>query len=215
VKPHHCASFFLLLRHRIQTPLVLTLLAFVSGCTNMSGLDASSNYACPAPPGVVCKPMSEVYRSPARSGSVLSADTAPTTAHDANSMHFGAKSESSALPVTPLVPDDTFPLRSQPKVLRIWAAPYGDTDGDLHEEHRMYLQVDSGHWMIEHRQARIQNAFTALRAPASEKNTVPNDAAKPDKRPDTRSDALPGSQPASPTSSPDLFDSVPDTGALK
>lgn len=215
MKPHYCASIFQLFPNRIQTPLALSLVAFVSGCTNMSGLDANSNYSCPAPPGVVCKPMSEVYRSPARSASTVPADTAMANARGANSMHVGIKSTNSALPVTPFLPDDAFPLRSQPKVLRIWAAPYGDTDGDLHEDHRMYLQVDSGHWMIEHHQARIQNAFAPLRAPVAEKNAVSNDATKPDKRPNGRADALPGALPAPPTSSSDLFDSAPDTGVLK
>lgn len=215
MKPHYCASIFQLFPNRIQTPLALTLVAMVSGCSNMSGLDASSNYACPAPPGVVCKPMSEVYRSPARSASAVPADTAMANAHEANSMHVGIKSAGSELPVTPFLPDDAFPLRSQPKVLRIWAAPYGDTDGDLHEDHRMYLQVDSGHWMIEHHQTRIQNAFAPLRAPVAEKNAVSNDATKPDKRPNARSDAQPGALPAPPSSSPDLFDNAPDTGVLK
>lgn len=215
MKRHYSARISQLISRRVQPLLALILVTFVTGCTNMSGLDASSNYSCPAPPGVVCKPMSEVYRSPARSGSTVSADPAAINAHEANSTNVGTKLAASALPVTPFLPDDTFPLRSQPKVLRVWTAPYGDSDGDLHEEHRMYLQVDSGHWMLEHHQARIQNAFTPLRAPVTEKNAGSNDAAKPDKRPDTRSDALPGTQPPTSANSSDLFDSAPDTGVPK
>ena len=219
MKRYHSTNISQPLTHRIQPLLALMLGAFVTGCTNMSGLDASSNYSCPAPPGVVCKPMSEVYRSPTRSGSVVPADSEMTTVHDAKSTNVGTKLAASAFPVTSLLPDDTFPLRSQPKVLRIWTAPYGDSDGDLHEEHRMYLQVDSGHWMMEHHQILIQNAFAPLRAPVSEKNAGSNDAAKLDKRPDVRSDirsdALPGSQSTPPANSPDLFDSTPDIGVPK
>ena len=198
----------------IQALLVLMLTTAGTGCTNMSGLDASSNYSCPAPAGVVCKPMSEVYRSPARSGSTVPADSEMTTVHEVKSTNFGSRLATSALLDTPFLPDDKFPLRSQPKVLRIWAAPYADTDGDLHEDHRMYLQVDSGHWMIEHHQAHIQDAFAPLRAPVTEKAEA-TDVAKPNKRPNTRSDALPGAQPTPHVNSSDLFDSAPNIGVPK
>lgn len=192
---------------------MLVLLACAAGCTNLSGLDASSNYSCPAPPGVVCKPMSAVYRSPVGGSSADS--VVPATTHDAKSRDAGPQLNGSTLPVTLPPTDDKFPLRSPPKVLRIWTAPYADTDGDLHEEHRMYLQVDSGHWMLEHHQARIQSAFTPLQAPGADNNAGVNDAAKSDKRPNVRTESLPGAQPASPTGSPDLFDSAPGSGALK
>lgn len=193
----------------------LTLVTLAAGCTNLSGLDASSNYSCPAPPGVVCKPMNAVYRSPVGDSSANPADPATAAAQGAKSPKAGAKSSGGTLPATPYLADDKFPLRSQSKVLRVWAAPYADTDGDLHEEHRMYLQVDSGHWMLEHRQARIQNAFTPLRAPAADRKADANDVTKSDKRSEIRPDTRPGVQPASPASSSDPFDSAPGIGAPK
>ena len=177
-----------------KTPLALIAgAALISGCSNLSGLDATSNYSCPAPPGVVCKPMSEVYRSQNQPRSVGAADSA--NAESATAMR-------ATPPAASFLPGETRPLRSQPKVLRIWVAPYEDTDGDLHEEHRMYLQVDAGRWMGEHHRARIQNAYTPLRAPSTDtsKASQASNAVKSDARAESRPNA------------PDVFDSTPDTG---
>ena len=182
------------------TPLVLiagaALITVITGCSNLSGLDANSNYSCPAPPGVVCKPMSEVYRS---QNQALSVSASSSESAETESKLVLRTSQ----PVASFLPGETRPLRSQPKVLRIWVAPYEDTDGDLHEEHRMYLQVDAGRWMVDHHRARIQNAYTPIRAPMADQTKMPSakDAAKSEVRTESRQ------------ASTDAFDSLPDTSA--
>ena len=40
------------------------------------------------------------------------------------------------------------PYRSAPRVLKIWLAPYEDTEGDLHLPGTVYTELESRRWMI-------------------------------------------------------------------
>jgi conjugal transfer pilus assembly protein TraV len=40
-------------------------------------------------------------------------------------------------------------LRSPPRVLRLWIAPWEDADGDLHDASFVHVVVDTGRWLIE------------------------------------------------------------------
>jgi conjugal transfer pilus assembly protein TraV len=40
-------------------------------------------------------------------------------------------------------------LRTAPRVLRLWIAPWEDSDGDLHEASTVHVLVDHGRWLIE------------------------------------------------------------------
>jgi conjugal transfer pilus assembly protein TraV len=57
------------------------------------------------------------------------------------------------------------PIRSAPRVLRVWFAPWEDSDGDLHDQSYVYLPVDSGRWLVEHNRRRIQDTYRPVRAP--------------------------------------------------
>jgi conjugal transfer pilus assembly protein TraV len=41
------------------------------------------------------------------------------------------------------------PLRSPPRVLRLWIAPWEDSDGDLHEASTVNVLIDHGRWLVE------------------------------------------------------------------
>ena len=56
------------------------------------------------------------------------------------------------------------PLRSAPRVLRIWLAPYEDSEGDLRDQTHIYVTVDRGRWQIEHTRRAIQDRFAPIRA---------------------------------------------------
>ena len=68
------------------------------------------------------------------------------------------------------------PLRSTPRILRVWVAPWEDSDGDLQDQSYIYVVVDSGHWLIEHQRAAIRNAYTPIAAP----DPAPVAASEPD-----------------------------------
>lgn len=109
----------------------VVLMGLFSGC--------AVKYGCPAPDGVTCKSISEVYAK-SRGQGTGAGDRGKTESIKEN-----------VLPTPgpwPSALDDAIPLRSAPKVLRIWIAPWIDEEGDLHQEGHLYMVVDSGAWAI-------------------------------------------------------------------
>jgi conjugal transfer pilus assembly protein TraV len=57
------------------------------------------------------------------------------------------------------------PLRSSARILRLWFKPWEDADRDLYDQGYVYVQIDSGQWLIEHAQRQIREAYAPLRPP--------------------------------------------------
>ncbi len=117
------------------------LLASLAGCAGgFSGVGGSSQYACQAPRGTSCASISGIY------------------ANGPNGQRIAVRAGSGKTAITPYAPSVvTVPLatppaseglRSAPRVLRVWIAPWEDSDGDLHEESIVHVLVDSGRWRI-------------------------------------------------------------------
>lgn len=107
--------------------LVLLLAGILlSGCTRLN-----EDFDCPAPKGGSCKRMDQIY--------------------EMVNGQSGASGESLKVAPTrnPLViegkPGD--PLRYGEGVMRIWIAPYEDTDGNYHQANQVYSVVREGHWI--------------------------------------------------------------------
>ncbi|NKE72837.1 type IV conjugative transfer system lipoprotein TraV [Candidatus Manganitrophus noduliformans] len=116
-----------------------TLAGALSGC--------AVKYGCPAPDGVTCKPISEVYSSNGGRGPGVGDRERPGPgSRDSRS----AEENLSLTPgPRPPAPDSAaVPLRSAPKVLRVWVAPWIDEEGDLHQEGDLYVVVDHGAWAV-------------------------------------------------------------------
>ncbi len=130
----------------------VSVLAFalvaLSGCaSSLSGLGGTESYGCKAPEGVLCMSVSGVYANstqgpqrPAPSASAKSSAGAPSI--------YGASSVALPRPPTPGTAGDA--IRSNPRLLRVWIAPWQDSDGDLHEDGYVHMLVDTGRWLIEH-----------------------------------------------------------------
>lgn len=133
----------------------------LSGCSSMSGFDAKSEFACKAPDGILCESMSGIYAN-------AQAKNLPgqrvNTRGEAPVELSQAKAGSDVM--TKPIYSGT-PIRSAPRVLRVWFAPWEDTDGDLHDQSYVYLPVDSGRWLIEHNRRRIQDTYRPVRAPSN------------------------------------------------
>ena len=133
----------------------------LSACSSMSGYDAKSSFACKAPDGILCESMSGIYANarasnlPGQRGNGRTAEQAERTVAKASGTVMTRPIESGT------------PIRSAPRVLRVWFAPWEDSDGDLHDQSYVYLPVDSGRWLIEHNRRRIQDSYRPVRAPAS------------------------------------------------
>jgi conjugal transfer pilus assembly protein TraV len=150
------------MRTQTLTPVVVTLaVMLLSACSSMSGYDAKSSFACKAPDGILCESMSGIY--------------ANARAHNLPGQRVNGRGETEAeLPRTktggavmtrPI--ESGTPIRSAPRVLRVWFAPWEDSDGDLHDQSYVYLPVDSGRWLIEHNRRRIQDSYRPVRAPGN------------------------------------------------
>jgi len=134
----------------------------LAACGTLSGLDANSSFACKAPSGVLCESMTGIYANaeqknlPGQRVNASKADSISTT-------ELSQAKEDGVL--TKPIYSGT-PIRSAPRVLRVWFAPWEDTDGDLHDQSYVYLPVDAGRWLIEHNRRRIQDAYRPVHAPA-------------------------------------------------
>ena len=142
-----------------------TMLAALTGCANMSGLDASGSFGCKAAAGVTCQSVSGVHQN-AMAGNLpfqRTQDVPAGSNQTAEVPAYGAdvKGES----VTKVSPRDMvaqtsgMPIRQPPLVLRVWMAPYEDETGDLHDQSYFYTMVHSGHWLIEANRKNISNQF--------------------------------------------------------
>ena len=171
----------------VALPGLLATLATVSGCMSlMSGLGGSESLSCKAPEGVVCTSVSGVY---------------------ANAATIAAKAAPQAIPASPAIPDiaalysanavalskdkpatpSGSAVRSNPRVLRLWIAPWEDGDGDLHEESTVHVLVDNGRWLIDPVRAASRSRLDAVAPPlpVTAGNTAPKAATETPARSET------------------------------
>lgn len=183
------------------------LTAAVTGCTNMSGLGGTSDFQCKAPEGIPCQSVSGVHYNE-RAGNLPAQRAA--MGHSAEVGEPGrprsylggpadasraAQASGEAVPAPALGA-----IRSDPTVIRIWLAPWEDADGDLNDESRIYLQIDSGRWLIEHNRERIRREFAPLAASTPAPRSQATPTAQGAGRPPQAAAALrPNSVPASPS----------------
>ena len=133
----------------------------LSGCSSMSGFDAKSEFACKAPDGILCESMSGIYAN-------AQAKNLPgqrVNARGEAPVELSPAKVGSNVMTKPIYSGT--PIRSAPRLLRVWFAPWEDTDGDLHDQSYVYLPVDSGRWLVEHNRRRIQDNYRPVRAPSN------------------------------------------------
>jgi len=148
--------------------LALCATALLAACTSMSGLSGSSSFACMAPEGVTCESVSGTYANAIH-------DNLPGQRPRARAAPGAEPAASAAAAVRVPMPGAAAPapspasLRSSPRILRLWFKPWEDADHDLYDQGFVFVQIDSGQWLIEHAQARIREAYapraTSLRPP--------------------------------------------------
>ena len=171
----------------------------LGGCAStMSGLGGEGSYACKAPVGSQCTSVSGVYANSIHGQPPASALPKPARPPASTAAAATAVSASTAPPGLGAPPSA---LRSQPRVLRLWIAPWEDADGDLHEASVVHVLVDTGRWLIERVLPANRQRVDAVRppipstapasAPSSASEPVPSAEAGPDRFP-PRTGLLPG-----------------------
>lgn len=168
------------MKHLAVTPLLLFALA-LSGCAStLSGVGGADGYACQAPEGAMCTSVSGVYANTAQ-GMQKPPKPAEKKSPPAAPAIYGATS------IAPgkLAPASSTPIRSNPRVLRLWIAPWEDADGDLHEEALVHMVVDPGRWLIEHVRPVSRNRVDGVAPPVAPVILDPAPAKAPSEAPPT------------------------------
>jgi conjugal transfer pilus assembly protein TraV len=153
---------------RLRGAVAAILLLPLAACTNMSGLDGESRYACAAPQGVACDSVSGTYANAIRNnlpsqGLRLKAPTPGANTSANTKVPLKPPAGTLATPNAESPPPQA--LRSQPRYLRLWIKPWEDTDGDLFDQTTVYVQIDHGHWQIDHVRQAILDRYAPLRPP--------------------------------------------------
>lgn len=136
----------------------------LSGCaSSLSGVGSTESYACKAPIGAQCTSVSGVYAN-ANPHAARAVHEAPLPSQHLLARMAGPAPARQAKPAAPtgtsMVPPSaasasaaTAPspaaLRSAPRVMRLWIAPWEDADGDLHDASFVHVVIDTGRWLIE------------------------------------------------------------------
>lgn len=197
--------------YRVFLPLtfVLTLLG---GCTNLSGIGGSAEYACKAPDGVRCESVSGNYYNALKNNLP---SQRPVVRGGS-----GERAEAFSQVASPLLvsqratrdPGDS--IRAEARIMRMWYKAWEDSDHDLYDQGYVYVQVDEGRWLLDHAR-HSRDKIMAVRPPrrtsASASSTKETTPARPDD--DVHSSleqsfakvarALPGKAPAQPTEAVD------------
>ena len=151
----------------------------LGGCASaLSGVGGTESYACKAPIGAQCTSVSGVYANAngsaiSRSNASISAKvdllnlridheaqrpqgplampSVPVAiqAHQPDSNGTVTTVQESGATVGTMASQPTPALRSPPRVIRLWIAPWEDADGDLHDASFVHVVIDTGRWLIE------------------------------------------------------------------
>jgi conjugal transfer pilus assembly protein TraV len=127
------------------------LLALTGCASTLSGVGGTEHYACKAPIGAQCMSVSGVYANAGLGAAQLTqAQPLPEDLPKRVDAPSTPTNAPTAFQATTPISTATTPLRSAPRILRLWIAPWEDRDGDLHEAAAVHVLVDHGRWLIEH-----------------------------------------------------------------
>lgn len=146
--------------------ILVGVMVVLGGCTSLSGYDSKTKFACAASEGVTCMSMTGVYEN-IDAGNL--GQTQPRNLSQKNSKPAAdsqIKDQASTAPigiVHQALPSMT-PIRTPVRQLRIWYAPWEDSDGDLNDQSYTYLVVDTGQWMMD----KVESAIVEQYQPALE-----------------------------------------------
>jgi len=165
------------------------LILFLIGTLNLTacsltGLDSSDKLACKAPDGVSCMSTTGVYANSIADNLPNQKSEPSTSSESTENSNNNSNTYSKEAPIRRAqIPGTGTAIRSAPRVLRLWVAPWEDSDGDLHDQFFVYLTVDPGRWVIEHQRSRIQQEFTTTTLRSGADTSAPSAKNNP---PDTK-----------------------------
>lgn len=165
---------------RFVTLAAVGCLSLVTGCSSLVNIGASE-FNCASSDGVQCKSTREIYEmthngtvpepevASKKKGSKRFAGSAQTETPDTSTVTAGThnsekgRMQSSTQPmrdpvvdtyVAPRLPDRPVPIRTPAQVMRIWVAPWEDTNGDLITTGYVYTEIEPRRWVIANTEAK-------------------------------------------------------------
>jgi conjugal transfer pilus assembly protein TraV len=154
----------------------------LAGCAgSLSGITGAS-YGCKAPAGTGCQSVSSTYQRAidqtlpgqvALVGGIVGVSSVSSIAASNNRRDTEPKktklSNAESTDVEALnnieyaaPPTIGYPIRSQPKVMRIWLSPGEDSDGVFHDQRYVYLVVEPGKWQTANALRKFQQNVQPL-----------------------------------------------------
>lgn len=122
--------------------LILGILAVftLSGCYR---------YACPAPDGVSCKPISQIYKE-TKDGPSASRSLSPKKSQDKKQVKEVSDKSKGRKPLVAVSEQEEDPISiSGPVILPIKIYKYIDSEGDLHRPGYVFLVINKEQWIVD------------------------------------------------------------------
>ena len=164
---------------RLSTLLVSTLLIGLASC--------STQYGCKGlPEDPACLSAVEAYQITDKANSTVrpSDPTTPVTGKPRASTTLESETASAAMdnrrtnsaPVPKI--DDPTPIRTPSKVMRIWVAPWEDSDGDLNVSGYLFTELEPRRWMVGKAAPSVATSLKPLQVihREKEKKRIPSNA---------------------------------------
>jgi conjugal transfer pilus assembly protein TraV len=153
----------------------MVLVVSLTGCAaRLSGITGGS-YTCKAPQGSACDSVSGNYaraldqKHPGQSSAMMEQESAPKPSQDVGLPRTAsAATWPNANNAFNDPPTGGLPVRSAPRVLRIWLAPREDGDGVFHDQRFVYAVVENGLWQTERALFQLEQAPRLTSLPAVE-----------------------------------------------
>ena len=130
------------MHRRLTRMATLTLPLLLSACSGLQ--TGSSAYGCSGmPEGVRCQSAREVYTLTSEEASGLALDTPEQWVRPLTSSVAGQGAHPELPPL-----DQSLPLRTPARVLRIWIAPWEDNQGDLNHPGYLFTEIEPRRWSV-------------------------------------------------------------------
>lgn len=132
----------------------------LTGCATIG----NSEFKCNAPAGVHCQSVTATYLA-----SLAGFDTPDSSAKskdDPDRPAAAPASYGSKAPVLRTAVGGRIPLRSDPRLLRMWIKEWEDSDGDYHDQSYIYLPIDAGRWAVTPNRPGANQTYQGITAPA-------------------------------------------------
>ena len=131
--------------------LLLFSVMLLTGCATMG----ESDYACKGRPGKpLCRSTTEIYERTHNQEALIrieheESEAKPSIKSSMREIYQSKVSDTETLIPQPTIPvEDTLPIRTPAKVMRIWIAPWEDEEGDLIASGYIYTEIESRRWQI-------------------------------------------------------------------